>query len=152
MNTMIKLMAFAGASLLWTAAQAQDKAAPAAPVKPTQAKEAPAARTAVPPPIADGFRPINLGMMMKQLGLTPEQTEQAKELNAKYQKMHAALPADMPMMERTAKVKSMLQERDVALKALLTPAQATQYSEMRTPTGELVSPTAKPKPSMPKDQ
>ncbi len=152
MNMMIKLMAFAGASLLWTAAQAQDKQVPAAPVKPTQTKEAPVARTAVPPPIADGFRPINLGMLMKQLALTPEQTAQAKELNAKYQKMHTEMPADMPMMERTAKVKSMMQERDVALKALLTPAQATQYSEMRTPTGELVSPTAKPTPSMPKDQ
>lgn len=152
MNTIIKLMTFAGASLLWTAVQAQDKAAPVAPVKPTQAKEAPSPRTAVPPPIADGFRPINLGMLMKQLGLTPEQTDKAKELNASYQKMHTALPADMPMLERTAKVKSMMQERDVALKAILTPAQATQYSEMRTPTGELVSPTAKPVPSKPKDQ
>ena len=96
-------------------------------------------------PITDGFQPMNLGMLIKQLGLSPKQQEETRDLNARYLKMHRSLPENMPLEDRKLKVKSMMEERDMAFKAFLDKGQVEQYDQLLTPSGTKVSPTAAPK-------
>lgn len=95
-------------------------------------------------PVADGFRPMNLGLLIKQLGLSPKQQEDTRELNARYMKMYRSLPEAMPLEDRRTKVKSLMEERDAAFKAFLDKGQVEQYGQLLTPTGAKVSPTAEP--------
>ena len=85
--------------------------------------------------VADGWRGIPLGMMVKQVALTPEQTQKGKELNAKYMKDYQALDANMPLEDRKVKVKEMMDAREVEVKAMLTPEQLEKYKNMRSPSG-----------------
>ncbi len=147
MKTFIHIAAVTGGLLLCTGSFAQDKSTPAkqpattaTPVATTPAVKP--AVTATMPRVNDGFQPMNLGLLMKQLTLTPEQMGKAKELDATYMKMHAALPATLTQEQRTGQVKGMMAKRDAEFKAMLTAIQLKQYETMRQPTGALVSPPA----------
>ena len=144
MKNLIRTATLALATVVTTLAIAQDNT--------TAPKEQPAARPSLDAreqatmqkPVADGFQPMNLGMLIKTLQLTPQQQEEAKQLNARYMKMHRSLPENMPMDKRLPKVKSLMEERDVAFKAFLTKEQVENYGKLLTPTGAKVSPTAEP--------
>lgn len=84
-------------------------------------------------------------MMVKQVGLTPEQTQKGKELNAKYMKDYQALDANMPLEDRKVKVKAMMDAREEEVKAMLTPEQMEKYKNMRTPSG---APQGQAKPGL----
>jgi hypothetical protein len=140
MDQLLRTGALALSTVLASLTFAQDKAT-TAPRPTLDARE----QAAMQKPVPDGFQPMNLGMLIKQLGLTPEQQEEAKQLNARYLKMHRSLPENMPMDDRKMKVKSMMEERDAAFKAFLNKEQVDQYGKLVTPTGAKVSPTAEPK-------
>ena len=156
MKTIVRIAAISGTLFIGGLAYGQDKAAPAAPAAPAQpAKEtvAPATATtptpAMKPRVADGWRGIALGMLVKQVGLTPEQTQKGKELNAKYMKDYQALDANMPLEDRKVKVKAMMDTREEEVKAMLTPEQQEKYKNMRMPNGEM---RGQAKPADPKMQ
>ncbi len=129
-------------------AQPEESVTPAAQERPAPAKARPTLdareQAVMQKPVADGFQPMNLGLLIKRLELTPQQQEEAKQLNARYMKMHRSLPENMPMDKRVPKVKSLMEERDVAFKAFLTKEQVETYGTLLTPTGAKVSPTAEP--------
>ncbi|MBP7513283.1 MAG: hypothetical protein KA791_01975 [Flavobacteriales bacterium] len=139
MKTLARIAAFSGTLLIGGLAFGQDKPAPAATPEPAKETVAPAAAPAAPvkPRVHDGWRGIPLGMIVKQVGLTPEQTQKGKELNAKYMKDYQALDANMPLEERKVKVKEMMDAREVEVKAMLTPEQLEKYKNMRAPNGDM---------------
>jgi hypothetical protein len=134
MKNIVRIAAFSGTLLVGGIAFGQDTktVAPAAPA--TQAVPATAPARAR---VADGWRGIPLGMMVKQVGLTPEQTQKGKELNAKYMKDYQALDANMPLEDRKVKVKAMMDTRETEVKAMLTPEQLVKYDNMRAPNGQM---------------
>ncbi len=141
MKTLARIAAFSGTLLIGGLAFGQDKPAPAATPEPAKEAAAPAAgapaAAAAKPRVQDGWRGIPLGMMVKQVGLTTEQTQKGKELNAKYMKDYQALDANMPLEERKVKVKEMMDAREVEVKAMLTPEQLEKYKNMRAPNGDM---------------
>lgn len=155
MKTIIRIAAISGSLFIGGLAHGQDKTAPAAPTTMKQSATAPA--PAVKPRVADGWRGLPLGMLIKQVGLTPEQTQKGKELNAKYMKDYQALDANMPLEDRKVKVKAMMDAREEELKAILTPEQTEKYKNMRTPSGEMrgemkpADPKVQAKPAMTKE-
>jgi hypothetical protein len=134
MKLTVRSAAISGFLMLATAGIAQDKTTAPAPAK---MEATPARAGAAAPRVNDGFRGINLGMLIKQVGITPDQTTQLKELNAKYYQMHNTMGAEMPLEERKAKVVSMMADREAELKKVLTAEQLTKYAEM----GTMVKPT-----------
>ena len=134
MKLTIRLAAITGGIMLATASIAQDQVIETP--KPTPA----ATTSAVAPRINDGFKGINIGMLIKRVGISTEQTQQVKDLNSNYYKAHNALAADMPLEDRKAKVTSMMAEREVELKKILTPEQQGKYADMS------VAPNAMEKP------
>ncbi len=145
MKTIVRIAALSGTLFVGGLAYAQETApapatlaAPAAePAKQTAKPTTAVPATAAQPRPADGWRGIPLGMLIKQVGLTPEQTEQGKVLNAKYMKLYQGLDANMPLEERKVKVKELMDQREVELNAILTPEQQKQYASMRTPSGSV---------------
>ena len=142
MKTIIRIAAMSGTLFLGGIALAQETAPTAPAAAPSTPKDVTHPVSIAPQPatrarVADGWRGIPLGMMIKQVGLTPEQTQKGKELNAKYMKDYQALDANMPLEERKVKVKELMDAREVEVKALLTPEQLEKYKNMRMPTGEL---------------
>jgi hypothetical protein len=144
MKTIVRIAALSGTLFLGGLAHGQETA-PTPATKPAPAA-APAKQTVQPGAIpataaqarpADGWHGIPLGMLIKQVGLTPEQTQQGKELNAKYMKLYQGLDANMPLEERKVKVKGLMDQREVELKAILTPEQQKQYASMQMPNGQM---------------
>lgn len=138
MKNIIRIAAISGTLFVGGLAHGQDKPAPVAaqPAKET-AQPATTPAPAVKPRVADGWRGLPLGMIVKQVGLTPEQTQKGKELNAKYMKEYQSLDANMPLEDRKVKVKAMMDARETELKAMLTPEQQVKYANMRQPSGEM---------------
>jgi hypothetical protein len=144
MKTIVRIAALSGTLLVGGIAFGQETK-PATPAQPATiaapgkdiAQPATAVAPASRPRVADGWRGMPLGMMVKQVGLTPEQTQKGKELNAKYMKQYQALDANMPLEERKVKVKEMMDAREVEVKAMLTPEQQEKYKNMRAPSGEM---------------
>ncbi len=149
MKTIVRIAALSGTLLVGGIAFGQDtKTAPPAPATqavPGKDVVQPATAPATRPRVADGWRGIPLGMMVKQVGLTPEQTQKGKELNAKYMKDYQALDANMPLEDRKVKVKAMMDAREEEVKAMLTPEQMEKYKNMRTPSG---APQGQAKPGL----
>ncbi len=140
MKTIIRIAAVSGTLFLSGIAFSQETApAPVATPATTKDAVAPAAQPvmAAKPRPADGWRGIPLGMIIKQVGLTPEQTQQGKELNGKYTKQYQGIDQNMPLDERKVKVKEMMDQRETELKAILTPEQQEKYANMRTPSGAM---------------
>ncbi|MBK9759009.1 MAG: hypothetical protein IPO90_03290 [Flavobacteriales bacterium] len=134
MKLAIRIAAITGGIMLATASIAQDQVIGSPKPAPT------AATSAVAPRINDGFKGINIGLLIKRVEISTEQTQQVKDLNSNYYKAHNAMAADMPLEERKAKVISMMAEREVELKKILTPEQQVKYAEMS------VAPTPSEKP------
>lgn len=141
MKTLARIAAFSGTLLLVGTSFGQEtKQVPPAPqAATTKDVVQPAAAPGQPTRarVADGWRGMPLGMMVKQVGLTPEQTQKGKELNSKYMKDYQALDANMPIENRKEKVKGMMDAREVEVKAMLTPEQLVKYTNMRAPNGEM---------------
>lgn len=144
MKTIVRIAALSGTLLVGGITFGQDTqpTTPAAPAtQAVPAKDGVQSATAPAQPararVADGWRGIPLGMMVKQVGLTPEQTQKGKELNAKYMKDYQALDANMPLEDRKVKVKEMMDAREVEVKAMLTPEQLEKYTNMRAPNGQM---------------
>jgi hypothetical protein len=144
MKTIVRIAALSGTLLVGGIAFGQEtKPTTPAQTTPVAAPPHDVAQPATVPAqatrarVADGWRGIPLGMMVKQVALTPEQTQKGKELNAKYMKDYQALDANMPLEERKVKVKEMMDAREVEVKAMLTPEQLEKYKNMRTPSGEM---------------
>lgn len=157
MKTIVRIAAISGTLFIGGLVHGQDKAAPAAPATIKESATTATPAPAVKPRVADGWRGLPLGMLIKQVGLTPEQTQKGKELNAKYMKDYQALDANMPLEDRKAKVKAMMDAREEELKAILTPEQTEKYKNMRTPSGEMrgemkpADPKVQAKPAMSKE-
>ncbi len=140
MKTIVRIAAISGTLLIGGLAYGQETVPVAPATQPAPAKEGVAPATATSPArarVADGWRGIPLGMMVKQVGLTPEQTQKGKELNAKYMKDYQALDANMPLEDRKIKVKSMMDAREIEVKGMLTPEQLEKYTNMRAPNGQM---------------
>ncbi len=138
MTSILRLAAITGSLMLATASIAQTTTDTPATTAPTKKVSATAPR------IQDGFAGINLGMLIKMVGITPEQTEKLKALNSEYYKLHNAMPADMPMEERKAQVVTMMAERETKLIAELTPEQVTKYNEAKASQTRTVTPAPAP--------
>lgn len=140
MKTIVRTAALSAALLVTGLAAAQETAPVAPATNPSQAAQpVPATRSRV----LDGWRSIPLGMLIKQLALTPEQTQKGKDLNSRYLKAYQALAADMPIGERKAQVAQLMSTRENELKAMFTAEQLEKYKNLRTPSGELRAPVQK---------
>jgi len=141
MKTLVRIAAISGTLFIGGLANGQETAPAAPQAAPTKdvVQPATAPASAARPRVADGWRGMPLGMMVKQVGLTPEQTQKGKELNSKYMKQYQALDTNMPLEERKVKVKEMMDAREVEVRALLTPEQLVKYDSMRTPSGDMRS-------------
>lgn len=127
---MIRKSLIAASVLLASASFAQETApAPDKAVSPAPARTAPAAHGSTQMArVNDGFQGINIGMLIKRCGLSTEQTQLVKDLNADSYREYRTLPQDLPIEERKAKVKTMMAERETKLSAILTPDQQKQYA------------------------
>ncbi len=134
MKTIVRIAALSG-TLFVSGLVCGQETAPA-PAAGKSTVEAPPA-TAVKPRPADGWQSIPLGMLIKQVELTPEQAELGKQLNSKYMKSYQGLGQTMAMEERTVKVKELMDAREKELVAILTPEQQEKYGSMRAPNGEV---------------
>jgi len=139
MKTIVRSAALSTALFTIGLATAQETApAPATPAKEVKAAQpAPATR----PRVMDGWRSVPLGLLIKELELTPEQTAKGKDINTRYVKEYQAIDADVPLEERKVHVAKLMSTREEEVKALLTPEQLEKYKNLRTPSGELRGPS-----------
>jgi Spy/CpxP family protein refolding chaperone len=128
--TMIRSTLIVGGLLVSMAAAAQSAPATPSPKADPKGTVVPRAPMSATPRVNDGFRGINIGVLIKRVGITTEQTQQVKELNGAYYKQHRDIPAEMPLEERKAQVTKMMAERETKLNAILTPEQQKQYAAL----------------------